>query len=617
MEMEIRPPMRARTLYRLLSLRTSSFATRDPVLVIVVLVFAVLLTVALSIDVVRATAGVKGDEATYVAMALSVAHDGDLVYAREDVVRFFRIYGGGPQGIFLKPGRDANSNRLFFAKSYIYPVVAAPFARLAGLNGLLALNVLLFGAAFLCLYGFASIRLSPGGAALMSTAFLGASVAPLYSVFLAPETFNFAVVCYAYSLWLYKEVAPSTHRLPVVLRGRLADLMAAILLGLIAFSKPTNLPLVAPLVALAWWRRRLVDGVLIGATCCGVVIACFAVNAWITGEWNYQGGLARKTFYGEFPFEQPAFRFDNLGISVLTNDLRPPAAREPLAQFGRNLTYFLVGRHFGLVPYFFPALVVVAWLFWRRRALAPWQTFVAGMLILSACGFLFLFPNHWSGGGGPLGNRYFLGFYPAFFFLIPTDRSVIPGLIAWCGGVLFLAPALVNPLAAATSPWIIAQQGPLRTLPVELTMVNDLPARLDSRRSRVVYDTDPPILLYYLDENAWLPEELGIWTAGGKRADLVVRTNQTLASLTVGLSAPIDNRVTVTVDGTSKVADLQPNTSKRLTFPVRGVHATGAQNFVISVRSRDGVTARLRSPDSRDSRFLGVRLRLMPAVPGW
>jgi len=42
------------------------------------LLLVLLLAAAISVDVVRAGYGVKSDEATYVAMALSVAYDGDL-----------------------------------------------------------------------------------------------------------------------------------------------------------------------------------------------------------------------------------------------------------------------------------------------------------------------------------------------------------------------------------------------------------------------------------------------------------------------------------------------------------------------------------------------------------
>ena len=592
--------------------------TRDPALQIVLLFFAVLTVAALSMDVGRTTYGVKGDEATYVAMALSIAHDRDMAYTREDIVRFFRVYGRGPDGIFLKPGQGAAAanNRLFFAKSYIYPLAAAPFAWVADLNGLLTFNVLLLAGVFLCLYAFASARLSPAAAALTSTAFLGASIVPFYAVFLAPETFNLALVCFAYFLWLYKEVADAPEKLPALFQGRRAELAAAALLGLAVFSKPSNLPLVAPLVALAWWRRRFLDGLLIGAACCCVTAACFGVNAWITGEWNYQGGLARKTFYGRFPFEQPAYAFESLGRSVVTNELPLQLTGDSVAQLGRNIAYFLTGRHFGLAPYFFPGLVIAGWMISRRRTAAPWQVVIAGMLVLSALGLLFLLPNTWSGGGGPLGNRYFLGFYPAFFFLLPAGRSVVPGLLAWGGGVLFVSQVLVAPFVAAKNPWLIPEQGPLRILPVELTMVNDLPVRLDAGRSLVAYNTNPRLYLYFLDDNAGRPEDPGIWVMGGRRADMIVRTDEPLTALTVRLSAPICNRVTVTVDGTSRSVDLRRDEPAELLFPVRGVLAAGGQNFLISVTSRDGVMPRLSNPQSRDARFLGVRLRLSPHLSG-
>ena len=77
-----------------------------------------------------------------------------------------------------------------------------------------------------------------------------------------------------------------------------------------------------------------------------------------------------------------------------------------------------------------------------------------------------------------------------------------------------------------------------------------------------------------------------------------------------------DNRVAVTVDGTTQTADVTPNAVTRLTFPVRGVYARGAQNFVVTVTTSDGFVPRLRNPGSRDPRFLGVALELSPIVAG-
>ena len=50
-------------------------------------------------DVVRSS-GLKGDEATYVSMALKLADHGDLTYQRRDLERFYGIYQQGPEGIF-------------------------------------------------------------------------------------------------------------------------------------------------------------------------------------------------------------------------------------------------------------------------------------------------------------------------------------------------------------------------------------------------------------------------------------------------------------------------------------------------------------------------------------
>ena len=84
----------------------------------------------------------------------------------------------------------------------------------------------------------------------------------------------------------------------------------------------------------------------------------FALNAAITGEFNYQGG-DRKTFYSftGFPFANTWETFDNIGPvrgredlmvgDVLVNTHSGTVLRH-------NLWYFLVGRNAGLLPYFFP-----------------------------------------------------------------------------------------------------------------------------------------------------------------------------------------------------------------------------------------------------------------------
>src|SRR3982074_533401 len=71
-----------------------------------VILFIIGITAAISVDVVRDAYDIKGDESTYVAMTLSLAHDGDFSYQRRDLERFWGIYKKGPEGIFLKRGKQ-------------------------------------------------------------------------------------------------------------------------------------------------------------------------------------------------------------------------------------------------------------------------------------------------------------------------------------------------------------------------------------------------------------------------------------------------------------------------------------------------------------------------------
>ena len=141
-------------------------------------------------------------------------------------------------------------------------------------------------------------------------------------------------------------------------------------------------------------------------------------------------------------------------------------------------------------------------------------------------------------------------------------------------------------------------------------MVNDLPVRLNQNRSRVPYGDDPRLLLYYLDDNAYRPEPPGIWVGGDTRADIIVRVDPPLSQLVVTLTAPISNRVRVSVDGSTQTADLDPNRPVSFRFPVEGVHTRNAQSFVLTVKTRKGFVPKLRDVTSTDPRFLGVAVKL-------
>ena len=90
---------------------------------------------------------------------------------------------------------------------------------------------------------------------------------------------------------------------PLPARRRRSAALARLIIGIAAFSKPTNAALAVPIVAAALLRRDWRTGA--GATL-AFVLSCgglFGLNLATSGEANYQGG-ERATYYAAkgFPF---------------------------------------------------------------------------------------------------------------------------------------------------------------------------------------------------------------------------------------------------------------------------------------------------------------------------
>ncbi len=596
---------------------------------------------ALTADTIRIGPGIageiKGDDAVYVAAALSAAYDGNLSFERRDLERFEGLYHRGPEGIFLKRGKaveirtgggfpfvrlvrspDPRTDRLYFGKALLYPIVAAPFVWAFGLNGLLLLNVALIAVAALCAYLFLAARSSPVGAALLTTAFFGASAVPAYLVFWMPEILNVALVTTAYFLWTYREVAPGTR-----LSGPWPLVIAAALLGLATYSKPfPNGLMVAPLVLAAWWRREWTRGFMLGTVAVAVAALSFGFNLAVTGEFNYQGG-DRQTFYGSFPFDGSGDVWNRQASQVMTDgsvQAEVVTGGEWPTRFAHNVKYFLAGRHHGFIPYFFPGVVAIAaWLFSSARRdawrLSIFLTFVASVVVM-----LLVWPFTWNGAGGPTGNRYLLGIYPALLFLMPPGNIALGGIAAWLGGALFTAKILMNPFIAAKYPYLMTERGAARRLPVELTMVTDLPVMVAGpTRARIPYGHNPTMQLFFLDQNSFPPEPPGMWVAGGRRTDIIVRTVERLDHLAVEAESPINTVLTMSMGAEPVTVPLVPGKLSRFTVPASGVlyeRYGPTHAYVLSASSSEGFVPVLRDPTApaRDYRNLGALLRFA-AVP--
>ena len=585
---------------------------------------------ALGVDFPRAAFGFQSDEATYYMMGHSLAQDFDLTYRQADLERVWSEFPAGPTGVFLKRGReldltrgaggipvtlqsrpDPDRTRLYYGKSFVYPLAAAPLVRLFGTNGFLVLHAFLLALMTLSAYLFLHARAPAGVAFALGTGYVLASVAPVYFVWITPELFNLGLVTLAYFCWLFKEVA-RPGSVPRGLRWLLepgSDLVAVLLLGVVTFSKPSNVLLIGPPLAwMAWrgqWRGVLTAGALFGL----VVTAFFAVNIAITGEWNFQGG-ERVTCYTGFPFQTPA-----MDLSVCMDRRTDRVLTEVIfnrAVFWRilraNLVYFFVGRYSGLVVYFFPAVfAMVAFLIaWRRRE--PWQWLV---LIVGFAQILLLvvwIPYNYFGGGGVIGNRYFMNTYGVFLFVLPPIGSMGLALVPWLVGAFFTAQLTLNPFYSSFNPANHAKQGPLRVLPVELTLVNDLPINTSLSRVRVPFGEKERFQLYFLDDNAYGREGNSFWVKGRSRAELLVKTARPVRQLTLTLAGvPASDEVVVRGPGFRETVTLGPGESKTVVVPLgEGFPYQGTTVWHVSVASSQGFVPMFRAAGSGDHRYLGV-----------
>ena len=380
---------------------------------------------------------------------------------------------------------------------------------------------------------------------------MGASVLPVYGVFLMPEIFNFTIVT-ARVLPLALQggragVAPRRARGPTI--------AAAVLLGLGTYSKPLPTAiLVAPLVAAGLDPAPLGARVRRRARLPSPLRAlCFGLNAAISGEFNYQGG-DRKTFYGSFPFDAPDGPPPGSARGGSREHRHVDAAGS--AQLERSCRcasrttseYFLVGRHFGFVPYFFPGVVAhrgLAAVATARRD--SWRLLTFGAVFASAVG-----PA--DPAAVDLERRRRAAGQPLLLHRLPG--AAVPGS---AGRLDRAGRACLDRRRAVhgedcwstrssprSSPICSVEKGPARRLPVELTMANDLPVRLaQPLRGHVQYRTDPGVLLYFLDQNSWPPEPNGMWISGAGRSDIIVRAAFPIEYMQFEAESPMPTVLTI------------------------------------------------------------------------
>lgn len=409
---------------------------------------------------------VSGDEATYLAMAASLAEDGDLLFDEADRERVEAASDPGSRVLILQRTADGIS----YSKPVVYALAAAPFYRLLGDTGPVVLNALaLVLATWLTVLYLR--RLGRRHLMLTLVTFLGASALVSYLVWRMSDALQVAMSLAGLVLCLAavrRSRDRSLHTTPFFDRPA-APFLGGALLALVAVMRYPNALLgvaaVGALLLTRQWKRAtlaaagaaLAAGLALGAS----MALTGTVDPYRTTRATFHPGVS----YPTEATDAAAAQFDGPELATvrLHKRIRPRVV-------AYSALYFFVGRHTGLL-FYFPAAVIFVLLALRRpdRVAISLLLAVAGVVLF----YLLLLPHNYFGGGAAVGNRYFLTVYPALLVAVrglPGPRWLLPPWI--------LAAAVFG--SAVLSTWRTAELAPgsqshvhaglLRWLPYESTL---------------------------------------------------------------------------------------------------------------------------------------------------
>jgi hypothetical protein len=489
--------------------------------------------------------GFFSDESTYFSILQSLAFDGDLEYTRADIVRIKEIFWVGPMGVFLKKGPDG---RLYYAKSFIYPLAAAPFFRLFGTHGILLANGLMIF--FILLMGFLLLRQHhpPGKSFSFSLIYLFSSVAFIYIWWITADLFNFFVNFAGLFFFFYQ------------FKKRPWNGLAGLFFALAVFSKPNNVLHVGILFLLLLvqkkWRRFLVTSLVLLLVLGGLLYFSYVQ----TGTINYMGG-ERRSFYGNFPFERPDFTFAG-GFPMSSDNYWSRFFLSP-AIVVHNLFYYLFGRFTGMMIYFPSALFLLLLFFVQKKRQEDW--FLLAAICAAVLFYILITPENYFGGGGSLGNRYFFNVFPLFFFLGFRGRTFRFSLLPVFVAVVFLSPVFMDGMYHSASPRFPGISSPAKFFPPEKTQYSTLPSNTNPRAfNRNIGDQ---YTLFFLNDNYNPLEEEAFWTYADQELELFLLAPRAVKTFLVQLkNIPLANRVFIQIEHKRQKVFIPPGDVRIVSF---------------------------------------------------
>ena len=574
-----------------------------------VCVAVLLLGLAGSLYKIHFPPGPVADEAAYVMIAQSLWHDHDLRYEPRDLERAFRLWDQGPHGLILFT--DDGGQTMYYGKPYVYSLAALPFYAVFGAQGMMLFNMALY----LAMLGAALWFFGPGlrRPALLLGGFFFASVTFVYVFWIQPEVFDMTVVFFALLAWQVvrrREGWSWREPLALALAGGLLAAGFASREPLAVFALPIGVDLL--------WQRRW-KGLAAFVVPALVAAALLVGVQWkLTGHPSPYRDVQRRSFDATFPLEPGApdlwelYRGTSFGSwSGLAIETNPRV-------LARDVEYFFLGRHVGLLAYFPFALFVLG-----LYLVGPWDRSRHLLLVavVAYCAALFVMrPHNFQGGAGFLGNRYFATVYPALLFLpgrLRGGRSlVLPYLAAglWTAAVVAVP---VQQVAPEFGLQVHTRMPTFQALPLELTL-------LAQGRIPGFYQRGWPPGVWIVPKDDFSAQEnhpRGVWVRGDSRSEVVIVTPRPVDSVRFTAFSPLpDQLLEVASNAGRQVAAFATHAARRdgvtVEVPVHpvarnlGFLGPGVPEwfYELEVSTRTGWVPLRTDPESQDPRYLGVFL---------
>jgi len=229
-------------------------------------------------------------------------------------------------------------------------------------------------------------------------------------------------------------------------------------------------------------------------------------------------------------------------------------------------------------------------------------------------------PDNYSGGGGSLANRYFLNIYPLFLFLPGLKIKHKEIIASWIVASLFISQILISPFRSSANPATHAKKFPINILPVEMTLINNLPTGTNPSGYRIPFGIPPHDgFMHFLDDNFLPrnPNEYGNWTRGDRQAEMILKTYFPVKKIIVYLlnNPRFSNEITIKVEGRVQKITMSSKQRGALHFHVgNGFQMKDIHLYRIKIKAAKSSMPYFENEESKERRYLGVffELELIP-----